>query len=464
MKANARLPGPPQRLLTGSLSEFRRDALGFLTSCARTYGDLCGFRLGHVRCVLVNHPDLIEQVLVKNSRLFRKHYAVRFARPVLGMGLLTSEGEAWRRQRRLAAPAFHADRTAEYAPVVVSEALAMLDSWRDGQARNIHADMTRLALGVVAKALFGSQIDDAGQVDDAVLRALDDFSSRTTSAVPLPKWVPTPGNLRLHGAVRRLNAIVQGIIDQRRGTAAQRGDLLSLLLSARDEVDGGGMTDRQLLDEVRTFLLAGHDTTAITMAWAWYLLAHHPASQARLHAELDAVLGDREPGIEDLARLKYAEWVILETMRLYSPSFLIGREALSDLELGGYRLRRGTTLFMSQWVIHRDPRYYERADQFEPERWGDERIGQLPKMAYFPFGGGPRGCIGSGFAMMETVLLLATIARGWSMRPAHAGRRVEPAPLFTLRPGSAIDVVLLKRAAGDRCASQGAGVDVVDEL
>jgi cytochrome P450 len=382
---------------------------------------------------------------------------------VLGNGLLTNEGEAWRRQRRLAAPAFHSDQILEHASAIVAEARAMLATWRDGQKRNIHADMTTLALAVVANALFGAQINHAGQVEDALLRTLADFARRSNSTVPLPKWVPTPGNLRLHSAVRRLNRIVQSIIDQRRQATEQRHDLLSLLLSARDEVDGRGMNDRQLLDETRTFLLAGHETTAITMAWTWYLLAEHPQAQARLQAELDSVLGDRAPRGEDLPRLKYAEWVIRETMRLYSPSFLIGREALTDVELGGYPIRRGTTVFMSQWVVHRDPRYFERAERFEPERWGAASINGLPKMAYFPFGAGPRACIGSGFAMMETVLLLAAIAQGWSMRLAQPGRPVEAAPLFTLRPDGPIHVILSKRTVGECCQRRAATIDAMSE-
>jgi cytochrome P450 len=397
-----------------------------------------------VRCVLVNSPQLVEQVLVRDARNFKKHYAVRFARHLLGEGVLTSEGEVWRRQRRLCAPAFHTDRIGDYAADTVAEAQSFCAEMRHGAVRDMHADMMRLTLRIAAKALFGARIDDAAPVDGALESALADFADCSTSSVPLPKWIPTPRNLKLHAAVRRLNAVVRKIIENRRADR-RRHDLLALLLAARDGQDGTGMSERQLLDEVRTFLLTAHETTAIAMAWTWYLVAGHPQVQARLHEELASVLGERAAGAADLPRLRYAERVLLESMRLYSPSFVIGRQALADCELGGYRIAAGTTVFMSQWVMHRDPRYYERPECFDPDRWADNTRQSLPKFAYFPFGGGPRSCIGSSFAMAELTLLLATIAKEWSLHLAHPDRAVRPSPLFTLRPGSAIEVVLHKR-------------------
>jgi len=223
-----------------------------------------------------------------------------------------------------------------------------------------------------------------------------------------------------------------GFIRQRRAQPSNRGDLLSLLLAARDE-EGGGMTDRQVRDEAMTLFLAGHETTALVLSWAWYLLAQHPEAEEKLAAEVRQVLGDRDPTVEDCPRLKYAEMVALEAMRLYPPAYVIGREAIVDCEIGGYRVRRGTTLLMSQWVVQRDARFFAEPERFRPERWGEDAIKSLPKFAYFPFGGGPRLCIGNTFAMMELVLVLAAIAQRFHFR-LQAGAKVATLPTFTLRP------------------------------
>jgi cytochrome P450 len=262
----------------------------------------------------------------------------------------------------------------------------------------------------------------------------------------LPSWIPTSGNRKTRIAVRGLNRVVRQIIDQRRRESEPRSDLLSMMLHARDD-DGSQMTDEQLLDETRTFLLAGHETTAITLSWSLFLLAQHPTEQAHLHAELDRVLDGRLPAVADIPQLKRTEQIVLEAMRLYPPAFMIGRENVADFDLGEYRIPAGTTIFMSQWVMHRDPRFYERAEQFEPARWTDERAAALPKMAYFPFGGGPRVCIGNTFAMMESVLLLATIAREWSLELVE-DHPIRLAPVLTLRPRYGIKVVLHRRGGG----------------
>jgi cytochrome P450 len=440
-------PGPPQRWMTCSLPEFRSDILGFFTTCARDFGDICSFRLGHLKCILINHPELIESVLVKNNRNFAKHYGVRFARPVLGDGLLTSDGEHWRRQRQLAAPAFHSDRVATYGANMVDAIVRSIDTWQDGQVRDVHVDMMQLALDIVAKSLFGADIHDGHAIDVALRSAIANFAARSTSTIPLPAWVPTPDNLRLRTAIRQLNQIVQRIIEKRRADGERRGDLLSTFINARDDDDGTAMTDRQLSDQVRTFLLTGHETTALALTWTWYLLARHPQAQAALQLELQTVLDGRLPAVSDLPSLKYTGQVVTEAMRLYSPSFVIGRQARAGCELGGYQISAGTTVFMSQWLVHRDARYYELPEQFEPERWVTERAKMLPKMAYFPFGGGPRACIAANFAMMECVLVLATIAQHWSFALSEPNRLVEPAPLFTLRPASAIEVVLARRTS-----------------
>jgi len=439
MKRQLRPPGPPQRLFTGSFRAFRTDLLGFLKGSAETYGDIVSFRLGRRRCLLVNHPDLIEQVLFKQSKHFVKPFAFRFTRPVLGNGLLTSEGSYWLRQRRLAAPAFHPQRIAGYGADMVAAGQRMLEGWQSGVARDIHADMMQVTLDIVARTLFGADItEQSHDIGESLLLAIRSFGANFTP-LPLPTWLPTRGNRRARAAVKSLNGVVQQIIDRRRGEAEPHADLLSMMLHARDD-DGTQMTDEQLRDECRTFLLAGHETTAITLSWSLYLLANHPLVQTRLHAELAEVLAGRAPRVDDLPRLNYTERVVLEAMRVYPPVFMIGRENSESIELGGYTIPAGTTIFMSQWAMHRDGRYYDRPEQFDPDRWLPERVASRPKMAYFPFGGGPRVCIGNTFAMMESVLLLATIAGGWSLAPV-VDHPIKLSPVLTLRPRYGIKLI-----------------------
>jgi cytochrome P450 len=429
--------------------------LGFLTRIARQYGDVTWFRLGRRPCILINHPDLIENVLVKNNRNFIKPFAFQFTRPVLGNGLLTSEGEFWKRQRRLAAGAFRGDRISGYGPDMVAATVRMLDTWQDGQTRDIHADMMQVTLDIVATTLFGADVtDQSHEIDESLRSVLRAFGASFNRMAPLPSWFPMLGKRRARAAVRGLNGVVQRLIDERRRDSQPRNDLLSMMLNARDEDDGSQMTDLQLADEARTFLLAGHETTALTLSWSFYLLANHPQAQAQLQTELQSVLGDRLPEVADIPRLKFAEQIVLEAMRLYPPAFMIGREPLADCELGGYTIPAGTTIFMSPWVMHHDERFYERPERFEPERWVGERAAALPKMAYFPFGGGPRICIGNTFAMMESVLLLTTIVQGWSLRLV-ADHPIKLSPVLTLRPRYGIKVVVSKRPQGSAAAEVG---------
>jgi cytochrome P450 len=445
MTTRARPPGPPQRLFSGSFREFYADLLGFLSRCAREYGDVCAFRLWQRKCLLVNHPDLIEQILVKQQKNFIKPFPFRFTRAVLGNGLLTSEGSFWLRQRRLAAGAFHGPRIAAYASDMVAATCRATDTWHDGQPRDIHADMMQLTLDIVARTLFGADVtEQSHDIGESLLLAIRSFSTNFGQALPLPAWLPTRGNRRARAAVRGLNAIVHQIIERRRGEAAGGGDLLSMMLHARDEDDGSQMTDEQLADEARTFLLAGHETTAIALSWTFYLLATHPAIQQALCEELDRVLAARLPTAEDLPRLELAGRIVLEAMRLYPPAFMIGREPIADFELAGYTIAKGTTLFMSQWVTHRDERFYERPLEFEPDRWLEARAAARPKLAYFPFGAGPRVCIGNTFAMQEGVLALATIARDWQVRLVP-DQEIRLSPVLTLRPRYGIRVVVTRR-------------------
>lgn len=450
-------PGPRGHLLSGNLPEFRRDRLAFMRACAREFGDVVRLRFGPRRVYLVNHPDLIEDVLVTHNQNFIKHFALRLNPVVLGNGLLTSEGEFWRQQRRRIQPAFHRSRLAGFADCMTEYTEQMLDSWRDGETRDVLTEMSHLTLRIAARTLFDADVaGEARAVGEAMEVAQARFLERFNSLVPLPAHWPTPGNLRLKRAVRRLDEIIYGFIRQRRAAGADRGDLLSLLLAARDEDGGGRMSDQQLRDEAMTLFLAGHETTALTLAWTWHELARDPDAEARLVAELEGALGDRPITVDDLPRLAYLEAVVNESLRLNPPGYTIGREAVADCELGGFQVPAGTTLLMSQWVVHRDARFFNEPEAFRPERWTEGLAHRLPKYAFFPFGGGPRLCIGNTFAMMEAMLILAVIARRFRFTLVP-GPPVAPHPTFTLRPARAITAVLSRRQSRTPVLDPGRG-------
>jgi cytochrome P450 len=438
-------PGPKPHWLSGNLPEFKRDRLDYFTNCARTYGDVVSLRLGTRRVCLVTHPDFIEQVLVTRNQDFRKHFALRLNPLVLGKGLLTSEGDFWLRQRRLIQPAFSRARLAGYAPAMIEATQRMLAGWAAGQTREIYADMMALTLAITAQTLFDADVDSgAGDVGRALQLLQENFVKQFNSLIQVPMWLPTRQNLRIRRAVRRLDEIIYGFIHQRRQSGVEKKDLLSLLLRARD-LDGSQMTDQQLRDEAMTIFLAGHETTALVLSWTWYLLSRHPEVEELLASEVHAVLGGRLPTFEDVPKFTVLEQVVLESMRLYSPAYLLGREALRDCEVGSYRVPGGTTVLMPQWVVHRDPRFFEDPESFRPQRWTPAFQKQLPKFAYFPFGGGPRLCIGNTFAMMELVLVLAMITQKYRFT-LQPGLVVEPWPTFTLRPRQGILAPLCKRA------------------
>jgi cytochrome P450 len=374
------------------------------------------------------------------------HYAWRFLKPTIGEGLLTSDGDFWLRQRRLMQPAFQRQRLEAYAPIIVDYTQQMLARWHSGETRDLHADMMQLALSIVSKTLLdvdaGSQ--SAG-VSDAIDGIMRDFNTRFQSALPLPFWAPVPRNFELRRLIRRIEAVVQEIITQRRADGRDHGDLLSVLVHARDEQDQTGMTDRQLRDEVMTLFLAGHETTANVLAWTWYLLATHPDVEARVRSELEAVLGDRAPAIADIPKLTWTEQVILETMRLYPPAYAFGRESIEECTIGGYRIPAGTTVTMSQYVMHRHPRYFERPDEFLPDRWSDGLFKRLRKGVYFPFSAGPRVCIGNSFAMLEALLVVATVVPRFQFELAP-GPPVVPWASVTLRPRDGIRAIVKERA------------------
>jgi cytochrome P450 len=436
-------PGPSEGLKRWSLGPLNDNPLDYFTKVAREYGDIAGLRVLNFRSIFINHPDLIEEVLVTNARKYSKGRVLRANRHVFGEGLLTSEGDFWLRQRRLAQPAFHRARIASYAATMVEYTQRMLNGWRGGEERDAHQEMMRLTLQIVGKTLFDADVERDAQDVGKSLELLLEIGANFRRAIFVPHWLPTPTNLRVKREVAQIEKILYRIIGERRASGRDAGDLLSMLLSAQDE-DGSRMSDRQLRDEAITLFLAGHETTASTLSWTWWLLARNPAVEAKLHAELDAVLGDRAPSLDDLPRLAYTGHVITESLRLYPAAWGMARLAVEDHEIAGYAVTKGMGVAMAQWVVHRDPRWYDAPGEFRPERWENDLWKRLPRFAYFPFGGGPRQCIGSAFALMEATLILATIARKFQLRLV-ANHPVAPLASITLRPRHGVRVVLESR-------------------
>ncbi|MDB4895599.1 MAG: cytochrome [Firmicutes bacterium] len=437
-------PGPRPRFLRGFLPEFRRDPLALLTSVAHEYGPIARLQLGPADFFLLSDPDAIEDVLVTQNKRFHKTRALTENRRVLGNGLLTSDGEFWLRQRRLAQPAFHRGRIAGFGETMVAYALRHMDPWQNGETRDLSREMMRLTLAIAAKTLFSADVEtDADRVGDALNITLAHFQQRTSAMIRIPESWPTPANRRFERAARQLDEIIYRVIEQRRSSDEDAGDLLSMLMQAEDE-DGSHMSPQQLRDEAMTIFLAGHETTANVMAWTWYLLSRYPAAEALLHAELDSVLSGRAPTVGDLPQLRYVDAVITESMRLFPPAWIVGRTAIAEFTLGEYSFPVGTTVLMSQWVMHRHPRYFAEPLAFRPERWLDGLAKQIPAYAYFPFGGGPRVCIGKGFAQMEAALLLAAIGQRFTFR-LEPGHPVVPQPSITLRPRHGVRMTLTQR-------------------
>ncbi|HEY3789970.1 MAG TPA: cytochrome P450 [Urbifossiella sp.] len=437
-------PGPRGTMIGGSLRAFMTRRLDFFIDVARSHGDLASFRFGPRRIFLATHPDLIEQVLVTDAKYYIKHFGARMYKPVLGNGLVTSEGDFWLRQRRLSQPAFLKSRVLSYAPMMGELTRRMIDDWKPGERVDIHFEFSSLTSAIALKTLFG--LDDHADREtfvSALRSAFFMLSEKFRSLVRVPLWIPTPRNLRLKKAIAHLDHVLAGFIAAGRSRKEPGDDLLSILINAKDD-DGSKMTDRQLRDEAMTLYLAGHETTALTLSWSWLLLAQHPRVEEKLAAEWRRVLAGRTPTPDDLPNLPYTDAVITEAMRVYPPVYLIGREATCDLELGGYRVKRGTTVFMSQWASHRDSRYFTDPEKFIPERWEDGLAKRLPKYVYFPFGGGPRVCIGNTFALMEAAILLATVGQRYRFTLAEDAV-IDVNPQITLLPAYGIPAVLEPR-------------------
>ena len=431
------LSGPRRRYPGEFALAITRRPLEFLSSLARDYGDIAAIHVGRQPIILLSHPDQVRDVLVTNARQFHKGRGLERAKLLLGDGLLTSEDDFHLRQRRLAQPAFHRARIAAYGDTMASFAERRARRWVDGQVLDVSREMAAYTLAVVGKTLFDADIEgEAHEIGEALSAAIAAFNFTVLPFGELLLKLPLPAARRFTRGRDRLDATIYSMIAERRRSGDDRGDLLSMLLMAHDtEGDGSGMSDRQLRDEAMTLLLAGHETTANLLTWAFYLLSQHPDAEARLHAELDA-LGHAPLGANDAPRLPYARAVIAETMRLYPPAWIVGRRALSEYSIGDARIPPRAIVLMSQWLVHRDPRWWPDAEAFHPERWlagGSALDPSRPKFSYFPFGAGSRVCIGEQFAWMEGTLGLAAFARRWRLRLAE-GHRVVPQPIITLRP------------------------------
>jgi len=436
-------PGPYGGLKGWSFGPLNENPLEFFSGLARDYGDVAGIRVVNFRSIFINHPSAIEEVLVGHPRRYVKGRVLRANRHVFGEGLLTSEGDFWLRQRRLVQPAFHRPRIAAYAETMVQYTQRMLETWRAGEQRDVHREMTRLTLQIVAKTLFNANVAGDAQDVGKSLEQLLELGADFRRTLLVPHWVPTPANLRIKREIAFIESILYRIINERRASGRDTGDLLSMLLHAQDE-DGSRMNDKQLRDETVTLFLAGHETTASSLSWTWWLLAQNPHAEAKLHAELDEVLSGRAPSLEDLPRLPYTGNVITESLRLYPTAWGLARIAVENHELAGYPVKKGMGVAMAQWVVHRDPRWYDAPEEFRPERWEGDFAKRIPRFAYFPFGGGPRQCIGNSFALMEATLILATVAQKYRLHLA-ANHPVVPLASITLRPRYGVRVILESR-------------------
>ncbi len=432
-------PGPRLNPLSFLLFGPPQDILGFYTEVARDFGDLVRFPMGPWSWYAVFHPTPIQHVLQDHCHNYTKKNRFNdLIKPLTGEGLATSDGDLWRRHRRLLQPAFHRQRLAELATVTTNTTALMLEQWRH-EAKNaepfdVRLAMQRLTLNIVGRTLFSQDISaESDAIGRSLTTVFEYFNYRTRHVFALPERIPTRRNRRLRQAIRTFDTVVYRMIEERRSRGNDADDLLSMLLLARDEVSGDGLSDKALRDEVGTFIGAGHETTATALAWTWYVLSKHPDVGHRLRAELADVLGGRLPTLEDLPHLTYTKMVLQEVMRIYPPIWAMLRSTIEDDTIGGYAIPANSLVVLCPYVTHRHPLFWDNPEEFDPERFTPERSAKRPRYAYLPFGGGPRQCIGHEFAMMEMQLIIAMVAQQYQL-DLVPGYPVEPDPIFTLRP------------------------------
>jgi len=431
------------------LPAVRRNPTAVFMDAARRYGEVVYFKIGPRRGYLVTNPADIRHVLQDNARNYHKSPLYDKLRVLLGNGLLTSEGDFWLRQRRIAQPAFHRQRIAALAGVMADAARGAAGHWEAiaaaGRPVDVDEEMMRLTRTVVLRTLLGADLGPFSDRVDEAWKVLNEHIGDSFWSLGLTDWLPSARNRRFRAARAVLRGAVEHVIAERRRHPSDSADLLSMLMAARDEETGEGMTDEQLRVEVTTFLLAGQETTSLALTWIWYLLSQNAAAQRRLESELDAALGGRPPDYADLVHLPYTRMVIDEAMRLYPPAWGFSREALGDDAVGGFRVPRGWLVFVIPYVLHRLPAFWENPDAFDPERFTPERIATRPKFVYLPFGAGPRQCIGNQFALIEAHLVLATLAQRYRLQLVP-GHRVDPWPLITLRPRFGMPMTVVRRS------------------
>jgi cytochrome P450 len=457
-------PGPHSILPNKLLREFIHNPVKTLMDIAHTYGDIAHFKFGRQHVYLLNNPHYIEDVLIRNHKNFIKSRGLQVSKRLLGEGLVTSEGEYHDRQRRIIQPAFHPNLIKKYGDVMTAYAANMCQRWQDGITLDIHNEMIHVTSAIISKAVLGSDIksEEGDQVGDALLTSAEYFNRLLMPFGELIEKIPIlPINKGFQQAKKKLDTIVYNMIKEHRANENKgepKEDLLYTLLQAQDAEAGiGRMTDSQLRDEVMTIFLAGHETTANALTWTFYLLSQNPTVEVKLYEELCSVLDNskdstsgstrskkRIPTVKDVSKLEYTEKIFRESMRLYPPAWTTGRQAINDYKIAKYVIPAGSIVLMSQYVMHRNPRYFPEPDLFYPDRWTKEAKSQLPRFSYFPFGGGIRGCLGEPFAWMEGILLVATICHQWKMHhdPDH---KVELKPLITLRPKYGMRMKLERR-------------------
>lgn len=464
-------PGPTYKLPGKLLRQFIRDPINTLSTIAREYGEISYFKLGPEHVYLINNPDYIEKVLIYDHRNFKKGKRLQTAKAVLGEGLVTSEGDFHNHQRRLIQPIFHPKQIMIYSNIMTDYAVRMRNRWKDGSTVDISEEMMRLTLGIICKSVLNYDVESEAQEVGKALTTVRSYSKRLQSPIGqvLNKIPILPAPKRAREAREKLDLLVYGLISDRRqqeesGNEMRYDDLLSRLMQAQESstanhasnngisststsptpTSDGKMSDKQVRDEVMTIFIAGHETTSNALTWTFYLLSQYPNVERKLHDEIELVLGNRIPTADDIPKLQYTEMVLRESMRIFPPVWTMGRRVENDYSVGEYTIPAGSSILMCQYVMHHDPRYYEKPEEFNPDRWTDDFKTSLPRFSYFPFGGGIRGCIGESFAWMEGVLIIATIAQEWSMHLVPS-QHIKLDPAITLRSKYGMKMKLSQR-------------------